>query len=189
MRATRAGRGFAALVLLAGCATNPAPNAYAPPADVAAREAYGGWIEVDTTTGRHHGDAGTMSGELIAVAPDSVFVLSGGALVALRRVRSLSGTLWAYDANWGVLALWGTVGAIGSISNGYYAGLTLPLWIVASGFAAGSQSRAPRVEAADSAAWEDLRLYARFPQGLPGGLDRASLRPAGDTKAPASVAP
>jgi hypothetical protein len=32
--------------------------------------------------------------------------------------------------------------------------------------------------------WEKLRLYARFPQGMPPGLDRGALRPAPRTGAP-----
>jgi len=184
MRATRVGRAAGALALLAACVSNPAPSGWLPPADVAATEANGGWITVDTAAQAQSGwlAAGSsprteIAGELIAVHADSVFVLAGSSLVSLPRAQVRRATLFAYESRWGELAMWGFFGTLSTASNGWYLGLTAPTWIITTAIAAGSRSRAPRVSLTDPRGWEGLRLYARFPQGLPAGLDRASLRP------------
>jgi hypothetical protein len=187
MRATRVCRAaWGAAVLLAACVSNPAPNGWLPPAGVATRDAYGGWIVADTAKDDRRGrDAGgsparvPVAGELIAVDPDTVFVMSGEWLVGLPKGQVRRATLFAYDPQWGQLAAWGVVGTLSTISNGLGLILTAPLWIITSTSAASSRSRAPRVELADRGdRWEKLRLYARFPQGMPPGLDRRSVRPA-----------
>jgi len=170
-----------AAVLLAACVSNPAPSGWLPPAQVAAREAFGGWIVVDTTRGAGRGSyagggAAAVEGELIAVDADTAFVMSGTTLVALPKAAVRDASLFAYDAEWGSLALWSVLGTVSTISNGGYLLLTAPLWIIAGTSATASRSRAPRVELAQQG-WAQLRLYARFPQGMPPGLDRKSLLP------------
>ena len=183
MRATRlAWAGGSAIVFLAACVSNPAPDGWLPPADVTATEAWGGWIVVDTATGARS-DPQELSGELIAVDRDSVFVMSDSTLVAVRRSRARQGTLFAYDAKWNRLAGWGVAGTFGALSNGWFFGLTGPIWIISSTVASANQSKAPRVEASDSSGWDGMRLYARFPQGLPPGLDRRALRPVDRSRA------
>ena len=176
MRATRAAWTGGAIVLLAACVSNPAPEGWLSPADVAATEAWGGWVVVDTSQGGR-GAPAEVSGELIAVSPDSVFVMPESTLLALPRARVSSATLFAYDARWGRLAGWGTAGTFLALSNGGFWILTGPLWIIAASASSASQSRAPRVQSSDPGGWEQMRDYARFPQGLPPGLDRATLRP------------
>lgn len=180
MRAIRVGSAAGAIVLVAACVSNPAPSGWLPPAEVAAGEAFGGWITVDTAAQRGWLAARPLTeiaGELIAVHADSVFVLSESTLVALQRARVRRATLFAYDAQVGELSTWGVLGTLSAVSNGLFFLLTGPTWIITSTIAAGSRSRAPMVSLTDQGGWEGLRLYARFPQGLPEGLDRASLRP------------
>jgi len=175
-----------AAVLLAACVSNPAPSGWLPPAEIAAREAYGGWIVVDTTKDSRTGWHGVgseaqaeIAGELIAVDPDTVFVMSGRGLVAMPASLVRRATLFSYDAHWGQLATWGFVGTLSTLSNGAFLILTAPLWIIASTSAAASRSRAPMVELAERGdRWAELRRYARFPQGMPPRLDRGALRPA-----------
>ncbi len=185
MRATRVGGVVGAIALFAACVSNPAPSGWLPPAEDVATEAFGGWITVDTAAQAQRGGYAAASaapgaeiaGELIAVHADSVFVLSESTLVAVPRARVRGATLFAYDAHWGEVATWGFLGTLSAISNGWYFLLTGPTWIITSAIAAGSRSRAPMVSLADPGGWERLRMYARFPQGLPAGLDRPSLRP------------
>jgi hypothetical protein len=184
MHAARLGPAAGAIALLAACVSNPAPSGWLPPAEVAATDAFGGWITVDTAAQAQRGwFAGSatrrteIAGELIAVHADSVFLLADSTLVSLPRAQVRRATLFAYDAQWGGLATWGFLGTLSAISNGLYFLLTGPTWIITSSIAAGSRSRAPMVSLSDQGGWERLRLYARFPQGLPEGLDRASLRP------------
>ena len=184
MRASRVGLAVATFALLAACASNPAPSGWLPPAGIAATEANGGWITVDTAAQDQRGwfaassaSSRTVAGELIAVHTDSVFVLADSTLVSLPRAQVRRATLFAYESGWGALAAWGFIGTLSTASNGWYAVLTAPTWIITSSIAAGIRSRAPMVSLTDQGGWDGLRMYARFPQGLPGGLDRASLRP------------
>jgi hypothetical protein len=186
MRAHSAPRAcICAAVLLAACVSNPAPSGWLPLAQEVAREAYGGWIAVDTAheAGRGWyaaGDSGSgagVEGELIAVDPDTVFVLSGTGLLTVPKRTVRQATLFAFDAQWGGLALWSVLGALSTVSNGYFLVLTAPIWIIAGTSATASRSRAPMVELAQEGdRWEKLRLYARFPQGMPMGIDRSALR-------------
>jgi len=194
MRAHSAPRtGVCAAVLLAACVSNPAPSGWLPPAQEVAREAYGGWILVDTAREARRGwyaagDSGSgtdVEGELIAVDPDTVFVMSRTGLVAVPKAAVRRATLVAYDAQWGGLAGWAVLGTLSTVSNGGFLILTAPLWIIVSTSATASRSRAPMVELGEKGdRWEKLRLYARFPQGMPPGLDRGALRPAPRPGAP-----
>ncbi len=177
-----------ALAILGGCVTNPAPVPM-PPANVAATEAYGGWVTVRPAGGRTGGSRADVAGELIAVHPDSVFVLTDSALVGLPRGQTRKATLFAYDSRAGSLAAWGFLGTLSTVSNGYFLVLTAPLWIITSSVATAHQSRAPMVETSDSAGWDRLRLFARFPQGIPPTLDRTILKPVAVFKAPAAGSP
>lgn len=175
-----------AAVLLAACVSNPAPSGWLPPAEIVAREAYGGWIVADTARDPQRGWYATgasssagVEGELIAVDPDTVFVMSRTVLVALPKEAVRDATLFAYDAQVGSLAGWAVLGTLSTVSNGVGLVLTAPLWIIVSSGAMASRSRAPMVELAEQGdRWAGLRLYARFPQGMLPGLDRGALRPA-----------
>lgn len=180
MRATRVGGFVLAIALCAACASIPAPSGWLPTAKGAATDAFGGWITVTTAAQTAQNSASPRAvteGELIAVHPDSLFVLTEGALVAVPRARVQKATLFAYDPHWGALGAWGVLGTLFAISNGWYFALTGPTWVITTAIAAGSRSRASSVSLDDSAGWERLRAYARFPQGLPAGLDRATLLP------------
>jgi hypothetical protein len=182
MRVTSAGL---AAVLAAACVSNPAPRGWLPPAQITAREAYGGWIVVDTAQPDRRSSPGSglpaadVAGELIAVDSDTVFVMPLRAVVGIPKARVRSATLFAYDAEWGRLVAWDVLGTLFTVSNGGFALLTFPMMLITSTAATASRSRAPRVELADSPdRWAQLRLYARFPQGMPPGIDRAGLQPA-----------
>ncbi len=182
MRAPSAWLAAGALAL-AACTQNPAPAGWLPPAQGAAVEAYGGWIVIDTARGdrRGGGSAGPaiqVAGELIAVDPDTVFVMSQGTLVSLTKSQVERASLFAYDAQSGRLALWGFLGTLSSAATGFGALLLAPVWIIGSTAATASRSNAPVVELTSGGGrWAQMALYARFPQGLPPGVDRAALRP------------
>jgi hypothetical protein len=121
--------------------------------------------------------AGTQTdGELIAVNRDSVYVLTTGglAVIPVRGVAKLNVT--GYDAQAAALALWGLAGTLATISHGILLIFSAPVWIITSSIAAAAHSREPR-EIYPEVALNALRIYARFPQGIPAGLDRRQLRP------------
>jgi hypothetical protein len=75
---------------------------------------------------------------------------------------------------------------VSTISNGYLLGITAPLWIITGIVASSNESRAP-LRGVPPLVWADLAAYARFPQGLPPGIDLGEIRPKpGAGKAPSA---
>jgi hypothetical protein len=159
------------LTIVSGCSFHTtAPKGWLPTAVEAQREAYGGWITLDFNMGIQ---AKAVHGELIAAASDSVYVLTSDSLVVVPNASVITGTLTAYDAQQGALKLWTVLGAVSTLSHGFALLFTAPVWGVVGSVATASASKAPRVESTDPSL---LRMYARFPQGLPPGLDVRTLR-------------
>ena len=158
---------------LAGCARSTAPKGWLPQAVDAQSEAHGGWLSFQVKGGRR----GTVhEGELLAIQADSIFILERGAWFGLPTSQVAKATLMAYDANTGPLALWTLGGTLSTASHGLVLIFSAPIWILSGTAATASQSRAPRTTFTP-ATWERARAYARFPQGMPEGLDRSSFRP------------
>ena len=169
MRARR--RVIAALLLLTGCAHSTAPKDWLPRAVDAAQEAHGGWILL-----RLAGDSQEHEGELIAIGPDSLFVLESDGCRGYAHAQVRHAVLTGYDSEAGRLAGWTVMGSVLTLSHGYGLVISLPLWILVGTASTISQSTAGRVSVTPTS-WEEARKYARFPQGLPEELDRASLAP------------
>jgi hypothetical protein len=176
------------LVLLAAlgssaCASNPAPHGWLAPTARAQADPYGAWIVVEAaqppTAGEHQRARREVAGEFLAVDHDSVFVLlPSGAVNSIALATVLRARLAYYNSQAGALEAWTFAGSLSTISNGAYAIFTLPLWIIAGSLTTGGQSRAPIVslEGGEPTAWAHVRMYARFPQGLPPQLP-ATLPP------------
>jgi hypothetical protein len=84
-------------------------------------------------------------------------------------------TVAGYDIGAGRLATWATVGTISTISHGVALVLSAPVWIIGGSVATSKANHAPLITY-PSRPWSDLARYARFPQGLPIGLDPATLQ-------------
>jgi hypothetical protein len=158
---------------LAGCASTTAPKHWLPQAVDAQTTAYGGWISLEV---KGVSPKTVHEGELLAIQADSVFILEGSSSFGLPTAQIGEAKLMGYDANKGPLALWTLAGTLSTFSQGVGFVFSMPVWIIAGTGATASQSRAPQIVLPD-ATWEAARVYARFPQGLPAGLDRSSLRP------------
>jgi hypothetical protein len=165
----RAFYAFASL-LASACFQTTAPEGWLSTPAVAQREAYGGWISAAYTLGA---GTATVEGELIAASPDSLHVLTADSLVTVATSAVTSATLTTYDARLNTLNMWTILGAVSSLSHGVGLLLSVPMWIIVGTTATASASKAPRVQSVDAAL---LRPYARFPQGLPPGLERRALR-------------
>ena len=115
-----------------------------------------------------------IQGELIAFERDSVFVMTPSQLVSVSATDIVSARLYTFAPNTGSLALWTFVGVLSTASHGAGLVLSLPVWIIAGTASAVSESHSPEVKV-PGRSWEYLRMFARFPQGLPPGLDRSAL--------------
>lgn len=159
------------------CAVSHAPPGWLPRPHEARHEAWGGWASVDycvtlpLVTECHE----TM-GELIAVGADTIFVLAGGVLLSIPTAGIGELTVTGYDANTGTVVASGVGGILLSASHGFVAIFSAPIWLLSTIFAASAQSHLPE-EKHPPASLELIRIYARFPQGLPEGIARDALRP------------
>jgi hypothetical protein len=156
---------------LAGCASNPAPKGWLPPAVKAQEQAYGGWISL---TCRKAEAVAHVEGELIAVSDDRVYVLTDTGLVEVPHESVAKATLAAYATGDGQLAGWSALGTLSTLSHGGYLLITAPLWIIAGITAAAGESRAGLLHYPEKPL-ASFRPYARFPQGLPAGLEASAL--------------
>jgi len=185
MSVTRGVR-FAALLLVAGCAVNPAPHGYLPSPKEAPSDVYGGWIALTMAAGKHDS---TVAGELIAVRGDSVWVLpDSGPVVAVPTSTVKHGRVARYNSEAGAIAGFTALGVVSTISNGFLAGFTMPLWVITGIVASSNESRAP-LRDVPPLVWANLAAYARFAQGLPPGIDLGEIRPKPDAGAAPSTNP
>jgi len=196
MRADRTGRAKHALVTLlvvaladtwTGCAVSHAPSQWLSYAEEAQREAWGGWMEMQ----RQDPDSlRSVHGELLAISDDSVYTLSGTTITASALARVPRGTLEAYDSRSGDVARISFAGTLLSVTTGWGLFIIAPAWAIVGSISGSVLSHQGKHEVKQAtvrrgddpnalrevqAAWRDLRPYARFPQGLPPGLDRTSL--------------
>lgn len=135
-----------------------------------ARQAFGSWIDIQPRPGSPEQ---RVAGELIAIDADSVHVLADGRLVSLPTPTPCCVTLTAFRMDYTALQLWTVVGTLSTASHGFGLILTGPVWLLTGTLAASAASYAPRIPSTEPAV---LRPFARFPQGIPPGLDRATLR-------------
>ena len=158
-------------VACAGCAHNSAPQGWLPKPAEAQAAAYGGWIELRYKQATEQ----RADGELIAVSADSVWLLDQDQALVIPTVSVERGKLTAYAAQKGPLALWTVLGTLSTISNGWFLIFTAPMWIVGGSLSVGSESRAPERKS-PQLSWEELAPYARFPQGMPEGIELSRLK-------------
>ncbi len=162
----------AVCLMLAACAGTIAPNRWLETPGVTQHEAYGSWARLETGTP----DMTHTEGELIAVTLDSIFILdtlgflSGFSAQDVGRVH-----LQSFDSRHGLVAFWTVLGTLSTVSHGVVLIISAPVWIISGSIAAGSQSKTAHEYAVPSE-WLALAKYARFPQGLPPGIDRSRLK-------------
>jgi hypothetical protein len=159
-------RSLVLLLAVAACAGNPDPRGR--PAELVARDGHGGWIVVTDRRGTE------LSGELIAIDPDAVRLLGPAGLVSIARSDIESAELWAWDSQYGNLWTWGGLGAVSTITHGFWLVFSAPIWIVTTGITATIQRHAPLRSYPDDG-WDKLAIWARFPQGMPPGVYAGDL--------------
>ena len=155
------------LVLLPACvASSPAPAAWQRSMDDVKRITYGAWTRVE-------GPSFASDGELLA-ADHKHLVLSRGSEVTIIDSRCVAKvTVAAFEDLPGQTILWGVLGSLSTFSHGAYLFLSMPVWLITTGSATYAHSKAGYLQADYSkppaAEVDNIRKWARFPQGLPPG--------------------
>lgn len=165
-----------AVLLLGGCATSSAPPGFLVGGRDEQADAHGAWIELRIWDEEMQ----ELQGEFLAVEGDSLFVFATvderWELVSLSLSDILGGKLRAYDPGTGQYAGWAVLGTLSTVSHGFYLVLTAPVWILGGTAIASSQSKIADYEFAQTSIHK-LGAFARFPAGMPDGLDRSRLQP------------
>jgi len=164
---------------LTACVTSPAPKGWLPLAAKAQAQANGGWISL---TCKKTESCGRIDGELIAVGDERMWVLTASGLVDVSRESVANATLATYATGAGQIAGWSALGALSTLSHGAFLIFSAPVWILGGFAATNSETRAGLVRYPQKPL-ASFRPYARFPQGLPEGLDPAALGPLAVTSA------
>jgi hypothetical protein len=120
-----------------------------------------------------------LEGEFLAVDEDSLYVLVGygphsEVIRTVARAWVEKARVAHFDPQTGRIAGWTVVGALSTASHGLVAGVTFPLWVITGTALAASHSRTP-LENYPNLPWEELRRYARYPQGPPPQIRQLGL--------------
>lgn len=164
--------GMLGVIACSGCASNTAPKNWLPKPQEAQRATYGGWIELTYREGQ---TKQSTDGELIAVTADSVWVLNETQGFVIPTASVKEGKLTAYAAEQSRMATWTGFGTVATLSNGAVLLITAPMWIIGGSLATGAESRAP-VRKSPPLSWVTLAPFARFPQGMPAGIELTGLK-------------
>jgi hypothetical protein len=165
---------FIPAMLISGCAGSSAPSGWlSKPSDLQGT-AFGCWISVKLN---NKGAAKIFDGEFIAIDGDSIYILpEDGDLEAVYLKSVSSAKLTRYYAGTGELVAWTIGGTVSTISHGFIAAISAPSWVIWGTITTVAQSYQPQLNypAKD---WEQLKINARFPQGLSPELPRYSIIP------------
>ncbi len=152
--------------IMSGCASTKAPTGWLNDPEDIPKDVFGAWVDITARSQQ-------LSGELIAVGPDSVFI-ADEHLHAIAVADVLDARVTLYDS--GTSLAWGTLGGtVLALSNGLLFLASGPMWIVGGSIAAVARSYNPIYDARNKDL-NTLAKFARFPQGLPSTVDRDSMR-------------
>jgi len=164
------------LLFLPGCYTVDLPRQL-PEANQAAELTTGAWLVVYQKTSAKK--APKFEGELISVETDSVFFFSGEELKGIQKDSVATAKLFITEPaiRPGTAGAWMFFGTLSTVSHGWLLIVSLPVWLIAGSISAGAvyiaDDRGDLLYPEDP--WSELGKFARFPQGLPHGLDRSRL--------------
>jgi hypothetical protein len=159
-------------LLLGSCASTIGPQDWLLEPGDTASDAHGGWLEISHASKTE--TPAQLRGELIAIHADSVF-LAADALYALSRSDIESARLVMYNSNAGAMAGLVGLGTVSTLSNGAFLLFTAPLWLIGGNITVSARSSEP-ILSFPKHKWAQFVPYARFPQGLPAGIARSSIK-------------
>lgn len=153
---------------VAGCAVTHEPEGWLANPQAMQTDTYGGWVRVKLNSASK--EKAELRGELIAIGKDSMYVANETFhSIAIFSIKSAQ--LAAYEPHTEEMGGLFILGTLSSISNGVFLLITAPMWIIGGSLTTRARSFEPIVR---YPARELSRFapFARFPQGLPAGIDR-----------------
>jgi len=158
--------------LLFGCATTNVPKNWSSEPNEMATGTYGGWINAECSN--EHEKEYNITGELIAVSDDSIFV-ADSAFHSIAKKDITNARLVCYKSNSGSMSALVALGTISTISNGWFLVFTMPMWLIGGTISGTTQSYIPIIDYPENN-FKEFSKFSRFPQGLPEKIDRRKIK-------------
>lgn len=171
------------LIFLTECQSSMVPRAYMPGPSMAGKRPAGSWIVMTLQQDPPLSPTAEISGELIAIEHDTVYLLTDAGFVKIRRSNISAAILYPFRPQSatapiiaGLSLLPNMIGAIAMPDPGV-AVLLLGIPLVVTATIMGlNEHFGNRLRYPLKYNLNDLGKFARFPQGLPPGLDPTKLR-------------
>jgi hypothetical protein len=171
------------LISFYGCQDQMIPSGYLHGPLQVEKSFTGSWIEISTNADSVPDSKIELSGELIAIQSDTVYILTQLALVPLHRNRINSATLFVFTNQSPVPPLLGGLSYVPNIlgaliypeySNAF---LFLGVPVLTTGIILGLVERGGNSSLKYPKKYkiDDFKKFARFPQGLPVSVQRRKL--------------
>jgi len=169
------------LAFMPGCQKRIIPASYMPTPENATMSIKGSWIVLNT-----HEDSlllaeKSISGELMAIQADTLYLLTDAALIAVNSNMISSAVLYPFKPQTSITPIIALLSSLPSVfgaiakDDGAFLLLGVPVLITGAVMSAieggGNVMKYPARHTLN-----DLTKFARFPQGLPSGLDPEKLR-------------
>lgn len=161
---------------VAGCAVTHEPEGWLPSPQAMQTDTHGGWVHVKCNSASK--EKAEIGGELIAIGKDSMYIANETFhSIAIFSIKSAQ--LVAYEPHTEEMGGLVFLGTLSSISDGLFLLFTAPMWIIGGSITTSARSYEPIVEY-PRRELSRFAPFARFPQGLPAGIDRNQMhsRPA-----------
>ncbi len=155
---------------IAGCATVKAPRGQVPRRPHLETDVYGGWVVM------HLNDGKKVEGELLAIHPDTAFVM-GFQFTSVAVADVKDARLIMYHTDEKRFAAWTLAGTITTpLTTGLFFIVTAPVWLITGITTSVNESKRINYLDYPAVGWSELNAFARFPQGLPTGLNRQAIK-------------
>lgn len=169
-------------VLLSGCRTAQIPSGYRLAPREVKKEIAGSWIEINSRTQAGQETLQVLSGELIAIQNDTLYILTSEQLTGIASKKVNEAILYIFTSRAGTLATITSLvfvpDIVGAIVNRIPGFLILGIpWIVSgsifTGFELGDKSNL--LIYPDRNRLSEFTDFTRFPKGIPPEVDRSKL--------------
>lgn len=160
------------LLFFSGCVS---PKYLSRPADFA-HHVKGLYLEYQT------GEHNTMVGEIIEVNSDTLLLLPVDTTQSLLKLSKAevpqAEIIVSLTSNKPeAIGTWAGLINILSIGHGYYGVISLPINMLAGVNIANNAAKSTyRIKYPEAVDWEDMKKFARFPQGIPAQVDQKLIR-------------
>lgn len=157
------------------CMTPIAPKGWLPTAKESTNDAFGAWIVVKNK----HKDGTTMNaGEFIAYHEEKLYVLTRGGPAVIPVADVITATVAVHSNQQDKVFIWTIGGTLSTLSHGFYLIFSAPVWLLSGILAGVQESKGGMIIIEEKTfAWDTIKKYARFPQGLPDNIDISELLP------------